>query len=127
MLYYEFKHGAIYAVCMAKRMVFHNNKKIQILKNKVANKYIRFYYIMSAVKPATTVPSEQTRGYSWTGLKLPAKIQLLKQDMDKEEEHAGGEYDINILKYFKLVSSSIDQSIFEDWDLPVVTLSSAVA
>ncbi len=49
-----------------------------------------------------------------TGLKLPAKIQLLKQDMDEKAEHAGGEYDIDILKYFKLVSSSIDQSIFED-------------
>jgi hypothetical protein len=45
---------------------------------------------------------------------LPAKIQLLKQDMEEKEEHAGGEYDIDVLKYFKLVSSSIDQSIFED-------------
>ena len=56
----------------------------------------------------------RTRGYEWTGLKLPAKIQLLKQDMEDKEEHAGGEYDIDILKYFKLVSTSIDQSIFED-------------
>jgi hypothetical protein len=57
----------------------------------------------------------RTRGYEWTGLKLPAKmIQLLKQDMEDKEEHAGGEYDVDILKYFKLVSSSIDQSIFED-------------
>jgi hypothetical protein len=48
------------------------------------------------------------------GLKLPAKIQLLKQDMDEKEEHAGGEYDIVIDKYFKLVSSHVDQSIFED-------------
>jgi hypothetical protein len=45
---------------------------------------------------------------------LPAKIQLLKQDMEKKEEHAAGsKYDINITKYFKLVSS-IEQSIFED-------------
>jgi hypothetical protein len=49
-----------------------------------------------------------------TGLKLPAKIQLLKQDMEEKEEHAGGEYDIDIDKYFKLVSSRVDQSIFED-------------
>jgi hypothetical protein len=55
-----------------------------------------------------------TRGYKWTGLKLPVKIQLLKQDMEDKEEHTGGEYDIDILKYFKLASSSIDQSIFED-------------
>jgi hypothetical protein len=56
----------------------------------------------------------RTRGQEWTGLKLPANIQLLKRDMEDKEEHAGGEYDIDILKYFKLVSSSIDQSIFED-------------
>jgi hypothetical protein len=55
----------------------------------------------------------QTHGYEWTGLKLLAKIQLLKQDMEEKEEHAGGEYDIDITKYFKLVSSA-DQSIFED-------------
>ena len=45
---------------------------------------------------------------------MPAKIKLLKKDMDEKEEHAGDEYDIDILKYFKLVSWSIDQSIFED-------------
>ena len=55
-----------------------------------------------------------TRGYKLMGLKLPAKIQLWKQDMEEKEEHAGGEYDIDILKYFKLVSSSVDQSIFEN-------------
>jgi hypothetical protein len=69
----------------------------------------------------------RTRGYEWTGLKLPAKIQLLKQDMEEKEEHAGGEYDIDVLKYFKLVSSSIDQSIFEDWDLPVALITLSVA
>jgi hypothetical protein len=37
------------------------------------------------------------------GLKLPANIQLLKQDMVEKEEHGGGEYDIDILKYFKLI------------------------
>jgi hypothetical protein len=56
----------------------------------------------------------RTRGYEWTGLKLASKIQLLKQDMQEKEEHAGGEYDIDIEKYFKLVSSSADQSIFEN-------------
>jgi hypothetical protein len=56
-----------------------------------------------------------TRGYQLTpGLKLPAKIQLLKQDMEEKEEHAGGEYDIDIEKYFKLVVSNVNQSIFED-------------
>jgi hypothetical protein len=56
----------------------------------------------------------QTRRYKWTGLKLSANIQLLKQDKEEKEEHAGGEYDIDILKYCKLVSWSIAQSIFED-------------
>jgi hypothetical protein len=56
----------------------------------------------------------RTRGYELTGLNLPAKIQLLKQDMEEKEEHAGGEYDIDIDKYFKLVSSQVDQSIFQD-------------
>jgi hypothetical protein len=67
----------------------------------------------------------QTCGYEWTRLKLPAKIQLLKQDMEEKEEHADGEYyDIDILKYFKLILSSIDRTIFEDCFLPVVTLLS---
>jgi hypothetical protein len=48
------------------------------------------------------------------GLKLPANIHLLKQDMEEKREHAGGDYDSDIAKYFKLVSSSIHQSIFED-------------
>jgi hypothetical protein len=52
--------------------------------------------------------------YEWSGLKLPAKIQLLKQDMEEKEAHAGGECDIGILESYKLVSLSIDQSIFED-------------
>jgi hypothetical protein len=48
-----------------------------------------------------------TCGYQLTpGLKLPAKIQLLKQDMEEKEEHTGGKYDIDITKYFKLVASN---------------------
>ena len=47
-------------------------------------------------------------------LKLPAKIQLIKQDAAEKEEHAGGEYDVDLLKFFKLVSTNVDQTIFED-------------
>jgi hypothetical protein len=36
----------------------------------------------------------RTHGCKLTGLKLPAKIQLLKQEMAEKEEHAGDEYDI---------------------------------
>ncbi len=56
----------------------------------------------------------QTEGYELTGLKLRTKIQLLKNDIEEKEEHAGGEYNIEIDKYLKLVSSHVDQSIFED-------------
>jgi hypothetical protein len=55
------------------------------------------------------------RGYQChPDLKLPAKIQLIKQDAKEKEEHAGGEYDVDITKFFKLVSTNVDQSIFED-------------
>jgi hypothetical protein len=46
---------------------------------------------------------------------LPAKIQLLEQEMEEKEEHTGGDYDIDIAKYFELVLPGVvDQSIFED-------------
>jgi hypothetical protein len=56
-------------------------------------------------------------GYqSHPGLKLPAKIQLIKQDAKEKEkeEHAGGEYDVDISKFFKLVSTNVDKTIFDD-------------
>jgi hypothetical protein len=56
----------------------------------------------------------QTEKRKTPGLKLAAKILLLKQDMDEKGEYAGGEYDIDITKYFKLVATNVDQSIFED-------------
>jgi hypothetical protein len=49
-----------------------------------------------------------------TKMKLPTKIQLIKQDAKEKEEHAGDEYDVDILKFFKLVSTNVDQTIFED-------------
>ena len=53
------------------------------------------------------------RGYqSHAGLKLPAKIQLVKQDAKEKEEHTGGEYDVDITKFFKLVSTNVDKTIF---------------
>ena len=55
------------------------------------------------------------RGYqSRPGLKLPVKIQLIKQDAKEKEEHAGGEYDVDISKFFKLVSTNVDKTIFDD-------------
>jgi hypothetical protein len=45
----------------------------------------------------------------WTGLKLPAKIQLLKQDMEEKEKDTDGEYDIDSVKYFKLRLTRVHQ------------------
>jgi hypothetical protein len=46
-------------------------------------------------------------------LKLPAKIQLVRQDAKEKEEHVGGEYDVDISKFFKLVSTDVDKTIFD--------------
>jgi hypothetical protein len=54
------------------------------------------------------------RGYQFQGLKLPAKLQLVKQDIMEKEESTNGEYDVDITKYFKLVSTDVDETIFED-------------
>ena len=54
------------------------------------------------------------RGYQFHGLKLPAKLQLLRQDMMEKEETINGEYDIDITRYFKLLSPEVDQTIFEE-------------
>jgi hypothetical protein len=55
------------------------------------------------------------RGHnSQPDLKLPAKFQLVKQDAKEKEEHVGGEYDVNITKFFKLVLTNVDKTIFDD-------------
>ncbi len=50
----------------------------------------------------------------FNSLKLPAKLQLLRQDMMEKEETINGEYDIDITRYFKLLSPEVDQTIFEE-------------
>jgi hypothetical protein len=54
------------------------------------------------------------RGYVFVGLKLAAKLQLLRQDITEKEESTNGEYDIDIAKYFKLLSPDVDETIFEE-------------
>jgi hypothetical protein len=55
------------------------------------------------------------RGYaSHPDLKLPAKIELIKQDAKEKEEQVGGEYDVDMTKFFKLVSTDVDKTIFDD-------------
>jgi hypothetical protein len=47
-------------------------------------------------------------------LKLPAKLQLLRQEITEKEEMTNGEYDIDIARYFKLLSSDVGKTIFEE-------------
>jgi hypothetical protein len=47
-------------------------------------------------------------------LKLPAKLQLIRQDVTEKEDSMNGEYDIDTAKYSKLLSPDVDKTIFED-------------
>jgi hypothetical protein len=49
------------------------------------------------------------RGYQFHGLKLPAKLQLLRQDI-----MTSGEYEVDLSPYFKLLSPDVDETIFEE-------------
>jgi hypothetical protein len=54
------------------------------------------------------------RGYQFHGLKLPAKLQLIRQDVTEKEDSTNGEYDKDTAKYFKLLLPDADKTIFED-------------
>jgi hypothetical protein len=54
------------------------------------------------------------RGYQFHGLKLPAKLQLIRQDIMEKEETINGEYNIDITRYFKLLSLDVGEIIFEE-------------
>jgi hypothetical protein len=53
-------------------------------------------------------------GYQFHGLKLPAKLQLIQQDVTEREDSTNGEYDIDMAKYFELLSPDVVKTIFED-------------
>jgi hypothetical protein len=55
-----------------------------------------------------------SRGIEFQGLKMQAKIQLMRQDITEKEDNMNGEYDIDTVKYFKLLSPDVDKTIFED-------------
>jgi hypothetical protein len=55
-----------------------------------------------------------SHGYQFDGLKLPAKLQLLRQDITEKKENMNGEYNIDITKYFKLLLPDVDKTIFEE-------------
>jgi hypothetical protein len=55
------------------------------------------------------------RGYQeFHGLKLPAKLQLLRQDITEKEETTNGEDEVDLSRYFKLLSPDVDETIFEE-------------
>jgi hypothetical protein len=54
------------------------------------------------------------QGYQFHGLKLPAKLQPIRQDLTEKEDSTNGEYDIDKAEYFKLVALDVDKTIFED-------------
>jgi hypothetical protein len=54
------------------------------------------------------------QGYQFHGLKLAAKLQLIRQDIMEKEETANGEYEVDMTRYFKFLSSDVDETIFEE-------------
>ena len=54
------------------------------------------------------------RGYQFHSLKLAAKLQLLRQDIMEKEETTDGEYEVDMTRYFKLLSPDVDETIFEE-------------
>jgi hypothetical protein len=78
-------------------------KKLEVLKRSEQRRY-----------EAAVDEDLRRRGYaSHPDLKLPAKIELVRQDAKEKEEHVGGEYDVDISKFFKLVSTDVDKTIFD--------------
>jgi hypothetical protein len=45
---------------------------------------------------------------------MPAKLQLVRQDITEKEDSTNGEYEIDTAKYFKLLLPDVDKTIFED-------------
>jgi hypothetical protein len=104
---------------------------------------ISFYYVVGAGKPAPTVPSDQSFYQSlWEALDRSNRSlkrantasatlayhqprrprhhnqsrskRLVRQDIMEKEKSTNGEYDVDVTKYFKLVSTDVDETIFED-------------
>jgi hypothetical protein len=40
--------------------------------------------------------------------------QLLRQDIMEKEETTNGEYEVDMTRYFKLLSPDVDETIFEE-------------
>jgi hypothetical protein len=47
-------------------------------------------------------------------LKLPAKLQLLRQGKTEKEETTSGEYNVDIVRHFKLLLPDVHETIFEE-------------
>jgi hypothetical protein len=82
---------------------FKITKKCELLKKD------EFRRCEEAVKADLT-----SRGYEFQGLKMTAKLQLVRQDIAEKEDSTNGEYEIDTAKSFKLLSPDVDKTIFED-------------
>jgi hypothetical protein len=47
-------------------------------------------------------------------LRLPAKLQLLRQDITEKEETTNDEYKVDLSRYFKLLPPDAGETIFEE-------------
>jgi hypothetical protein len=54
------------------------------------------------------------RGYQFHGLKLAAKLQLIRQNIMEKDETTNGEFEVDMTKYFKLLSSDVNETIFKE-------------
>jgi 50S ribosomal subunit-associated GTPase HflX len=78
-------------------------KKCDLLKKKEVQRF------KEQIDAGLTLP-----GYVFIGLKLAAKLQLLRQDLTEKEESTNGEYDIDITNYFKLLLPDVHETIFKE-------------
>jgi hypothetical protein len=53
------------------------------------------------------------RGYQFHGMKLAAKLQLIRQDRMEKEETTNDVYEVDMTRYFKLLSPDVGETIFE--------------
>jgi hypothetical protein len=81
------------------------NLKVAINKN-LESQLLKERAFLKALK--VTVAREQTKSTPET------RRLLIRQDIMEKEETTNGEYEVDMTKYFKLLSSDVDETIFEE-------------